>query len=214
MGPETSSGWRRSFRGADAVREMLGPFSTSIVGASVIGSLLCCAAPVAAEGQVPSSSEVPGLILPSGSIPTEIFGVACIPKAGDANFVPSLRCFSREPTKLPSISVSVRDSACTATQAEMIDRERTWMNDGTPFFKVVWERAFNPLTVDNGIGFKGFYQRSMGNRYVWATCGGGKLTQILVIMMAPIDNEALKAEVELKVFGVGQPAANGKDSQR
>ena len=82
------------------------------------------------------------------------------------------------------------------------------MNDGSPFFRVVWEKAFNPETVVNGVGFKGFYQKAMGNRYSWATCGGGKLTKVLAIMFAPTDNEALKAEIELKVFGVDSPASN------
>jgi hypothetical protein len=140
--------------------------------------------------------------------------VPCKEIAGTKDFAPSLRCMAQEPTKLPSTSVSVQDSSCERTQDEMMASERHWMNDGTPFFNVVWERPFNPPSVKGGRGFKGFYQKSMGNRYSWATCGDGKLTQVLVIMLSPVDNEKLKAEVEMKIFGVSATAADSKGSEQ
>lgn len=100
--------------------------------------------------------------------------------------------------------VSVVGSDCQRTTQQLIEDRRAAINDGTPFFNVVWEREFLPASVPDGVGYKGFYQLSMGNRYWWETCGSGRHTRVSVIMFAPVDNEALKAEVEEKVFGVSR----------
>jgi hypothetical protein len=173
----------------------------SLLAMCVLGGCVFVSTPLAA--QEASSKQPASLVLPSGEIPTEIFGAECKVEAGDANFVPSLVCKSASPLRGPAISVSVRDATCDQSQGQMMERWRSRMNDGTPFFNVVWERPFRPAAIASAVGFSGFYQRSMGNRYVWATCGAGKLTEVLVIMFAPLDNDTLKAEVELKVFGVG-----------
>ena len=102
--------------------------------------------------------------------------------------------------KKPSIGVSVQNSTCEKTQEQMIAERRAQVNDGTPFFNVIWEEGFSPPSVPQSVGFRAFYQTMQGNRYFWATCGQGKLTRVLVIMFAPTDNEALKAEIEEKVF--------------
>ena len=107
-------------------------------------------------------------------------------------------------SKNPSTIVSVVESQCAMTWQQMAEARRNWVNDGTPFFTVVWQESFTPPSVADGVGYRGFYQKSMGNRYWWETCGQGRLTRVSVIMFAPLDNDALKAEIEEKVFGIGR----------
>lgn len=141
-------------------------------------------------------------VLPSGSVPEQIFGNDCVQKPGDETFAPMLVCEPKKITENPVVTVSVVDSNCEKTSEQMMSERRASMNDGTPFFNVVWERSFSPPSVQNATGYRAFYQKSMGNRYWWETCGQGRLTRVSVIMFAKLDNEALKAEIEEKIFGV------------
>lgn len=176
-----------------------------------VASAICCLSVSLtsyAEDLSPTKTTSTPFMLPYGSVPTEIFGNDCVTRDGDANFSPSLVCAAADPAKHPSISVTVADSRCEKTQEQMIAEERNKFDDGTPFFNVVWERDFSPLKVEGAIGFKAFYQKSMGNRYFWSVCGQGKKTSVLVVMFSPTDNEALKAEIENKVFGIDLPRSD------
>ncbi len=165
---------------------------------------VACLCPLVAQASEVASENPAELdyVLPVSELPKEIYGVPCILDKGNADLPPMLRCEAKDPMKDPSISVGSRTSACTATLEETKEFRRKYMNDGTPFANVVWVRSFVPESVPGGRGFTGFYQKSLGNRYWWEVCGQGRMTTVLVIMFAPLDNEALKADVEMKVFGV------------
>jgi hypothetical protein len=169
----------------------------------LIPALGCCASfAVRAE-----ELKAPDFSLPSGTVPTTIFGNVCKMIAGDANFAPRLDCKGTDVVKDPSILISMVDSKCERSSEQMMADRRRLINDGTPFFNVVWQQEFLPASVPSGVGYRGFYQLSMGNRYWWETCGNGKLTRVSVIMFSPTNNDALKADIEEKVFGVGQSSA-------
>jgi hypothetical protein len=157
---------------------------------------------VCAEEPMPAEAPSAHFIVPSGSVPTEIFGNKCVKRAGDANFAPMLSCKANNVAEHPSISVSVVQNKCDKTQEQMIVASRNQYNDGTPFFKVVSEVSFVSETAPDEVGFRAFYQTSLGNRYVWHVCGNGKLTRVLAQIFSPTDNDALANEIEDKVFGI------------
>jgi hypothetical protein len=156
------------------------------------------------EAQTPAPTSSKPFTVPSGTVPAQIFGNDCAMRSGDSVLPPILVCQPEKITEKPSISVSSVDNKCELTQVQMMEKWRRFWNDGTPFFNIVWERDFAPVSVPGAIGFKGFYQKSLGNRYVWTVCGQGKLTTVMATLFAPTDNDALKADIELKVFGVAQ----------
>ena len=170
---------------------------------ATLGLCVVMPAPLwAGEASKIPSKPVDVFLLPSGLLPSEIYGVPCVLEDGDKNFRPSIQCRGKDPMKDPSTSVVARESACDTPIEKAMEFRRNYMNDGTPFSKVVWEKPFAPESIPDAIGFKGFYQKSLGNRYWWEACGQGKLTSVLVIMFGPLDNDALKAEIEQKIYGV------------
>lgn len=175
---------------------------------------LCCATISHASETVVLETSTKPFVLPSGTLPETIFGSVCVTKEADATFAAMLDCEGKDVVKNPRITVSVIEDKCDRTAEQMMEARRNWLNDGTPFFKVVWERKFSPTSVPDGIGYQGFYQKSLGNRYWWETCGQGRLTRVSVIMFGPIDNDALKAEIEQKVFGIIRTTPNAsKDTK-
>lgn len=170
----------------------------------ITAALFCT--PVISHGL--EDNDTQSIILPSGVSPKEIFGNPCVIRAGNNLISPILSCKVAQPTQKPAISVSVIDSRCERNEEQILAAHRRQFDDNSPFFNVIREVTFTPKSVPDSIGIHAFYQTSFGNRYVWTVCGQGKLTRVLVIILAQTDNEALKAEIEEKVFGISRVGTN------
>lgn len=138
--------------------------------------------------------------LPFVDVPSEIFGVPCKAEPGDANFAASLRCLPSNLMERPSITVSSANWRSQPTRAEMIANMREAFHERS--LKVVREEDFAPPLVPEAIGFRGFYQTDLGNRYVWAVLAKGKMIRVIATVFAPTDYAAMTADIERKIFGV------------
>lgn len=149
------------------------------------------------------------LTLPSGSVPTQIFGVACKPQDGNANFMPSLMCLATDYRKQPSISVTSGNWKRELSHAQLVDRMREPYHERA-MFKVIREEAFVVADDPNALGIRALYETEMGVRFVWALLSRGKMTHASASAYAPADFKTMTADIEAKIFGApnGLAAAN------
>jgi hypothetical protein len=162
---------------------------------------LLAALPTAAQSaQAPAQPQI--LSLPSGSIPSRIFGIDCKQQDGDSSSDPSLRCDPADLLKLPSIGIVSGPWKRQMTRAEMIALMREAFHERT-MFNVIREEPFAPTADPKAVGFRALYQTDLGNRYVWGLLSEGRFTRVIATVFAPADFATMTADIEAKVFGVG-----------
>jgi hypothetical protein len=146
--------------------------------------------------------------LPSGAIPSEIFGVPCVTRPGDANFVPYLDCTPADMMEKPSIRVTVGDWRSRPTREQMIAAAREAYHERA-MFNVIREEPFAPPGDPEAVGFRGAYQTELGNRYVWYVLTRGKMIRAAAAVFAQTDVAAMITDIEWKIFGV-PPRSGGQ----
>ena len=166
-------------------------------------------ASAASAQTVPAAPPGETFALPFGPVPEEIHGVACEPRAGDADFAPSLWCEPARIMEQPSIFVSVADWRSQPTRTELIAHMREAFHE-RPMFNVIREEAFAPPADPGAVGFRALYQTELGNRYVWAVLSKGKLIRVIATVFAPTDFGAMTTDIERKVFGAPVSSAAAK----
>jgi len=178
--------------------------------AAIAVALQAVAAPPASASPPPAAAGAE-FSLPFGPVPAEIDGVPCRPLKGHGDFAPSLLCDPAKPMEQPTINLSVADWRSHPSRAELIAHMREAFHERT-IFNVIREEPFAPPGDPEAVGFRAYYQTEFGNRYVWAVLTRGKLIRVIAAVFAPTDLEALKGDVELKVFAVAAaPVAPRKD---